>query len=243
MISFFNTKTRLLVALLSVFIIGGALGFIGGQAYQRMLISRMQKQREMERNQNPPGNPNDNQNRMLDNLQKELQLTAEQRQKIDTILQQRRGLFRKDMQEIREKMRQVRDETDQQIQNVLTPEQKQKFLEIRKEREQHQRMGAPEGQRRGDNPEPPPPPPGMNNGSDSQRMNRRDPMQRPGEGIEAPVPSRGMNNNPGDRPQGRRDQFQRRPITVDSTNVSNDTSANKQSKQSFPRRRFIHEEN
>jgi Spy/CpxP family protein refolding chaperone len=214
MISFFNTKTRLFVALLSVFIIGGALGFIGGQTYQRMLFVRMQKQHETERNQNPPGNQNDNQNRMLDNLQKELQLTADQRQKIDTILQQRRDLFRKDMQQIREKMRQVRDETDQQIENVMTPVQKKKFQDIRSKRERRPWMGPPENQHRGNNMEAPPPPP----------------------------PPQGMNDSPDDRPFGRRDQMQRRRMADDSSTVSSDTSLKQQQKQSNQRRRFIHEE-
>ena len=118
-----STTIKWITLIVVVFIIGGALGFVGGESYQRYLFHK---------NQPPPRGPRnrgDFQKRLVENLKKDLGLSEEQTRNVTDILNQ---LDKKNDEGRRERMEAMRKEVDQQIEEVLDPQQKIKFLEFRK---------------------------------------------------------------------------------------------------------------
>lgn len=72
---------------------------------------------------------------MLEKMKQDLNLTDEQTQKIKTILDDSRKEFRNVVKEQCPSIGEMRDKTSQRIRAVLTPEQQQKFDELKKQRE------------------------------------------------------------------------------------------------------------
>lgn len=105
-----KSKWKLRLAVLGIFSLGFAAGALSLNIYSSY---RFEQQSESRR---------DRFDRMLDNLQ----LTAEQRTQVEKILSDART-------ELINMPRQVRAETDQRLQAVLTPEQWEKFKQMRKE--------------------------------------------------------------------------------------------------------------
>jgi Spy/CpxP family protein refolding chaperone len=66
----------------------------------------------------------------FDQMLDRLQLTSEQRTQVEKILSDARVQL---MDEQRQRMREVREQTDQRLQTVLTPEQWEKFKQMRGE--------------------------------------------------------------------------------------------------------------
>lgn len=134
-----SSKTKWVTLIVVVFIIGGALGFVGGQSYQRYLFH---KYRFNGSPPPPPGprNPRDFQKRLLDELKKELGLSDDQTKKVADIFNQidkKNQADREKRQADREqRMKSMREEVDKQIESVLNPEQKVKFAEFQKKLEQ-----------------------------------------------------------------------------------------------------------
>ncbi len=134
-----SSKTKWITLIVVVFIIGGALGFVGGESYQRYLFHRLQLN---EPPLPPPGprGPRDFQKRLLDELKQDLGLSEDQTKKIADIFDQidkKNQVEREKHQAEREqRMKSMREEVDKQINTVLNPEQKVKFIEFQKKFDQ-----------------------------------------------------------------------------------------------------------
>ena len=72
---------------------------------------------------------------MGERLSKKLGLTAEQKARVDEIIKSKMDRMEQERKACREKMESIKTETDAQITAILTPEQKTKFEELRKNRE------------------------------------------------------------------------------------------------------------
>ena len=78
----------------------------------------------------------------MDELAERLQLTAEQKTKVQEILSDTREQLRAARQEMEPRMAEIRRQADGRLQTVLTPEQWEKFQRMRDER---QRRRGPRG--------------------------------------------------------------------------------------------------
>jgi periplasmic protein CpxP/Spy len=132
-----SSKIKWLTLIVVVFIIGGALGFVGGESYQRHLFHQFHP------NQPPPPNARnrgDFQKRLLDELKKDLALSEDQTKKIADIFTQVDQKYEGDRErrqaEREQRMKSMREEVDTQINAVLSPEQKIKFVEFQKKFDQ-----------------------------------------------------------------------------------------------------------
>ena len=99
--------------------------------------------------------------RFIDRLQRDLELTVEQRARIDEILQQARVASDQLRREMVPRVRTRMEQTREQIRGVLTPEQQQKFDALHerfRERAEHFLLGR--GHRRHGPPRHGPPPGG-----------------------------------------------------------------------------------
>jgi Spy/CpxP family protein refolding chaperone len=72
---------------------------------------------------------------MMEKMKQDLSLTDEQTTQIKTILEDSRKEFRRVVKEECPSIGKIRENTSQRIRAILTPEQQQKFDEIRKQRE------------------------------------------------------------------------------------------------------------
>jgi Spy/CpxP family protein refolding chaperone len=84
--------------------------------------------------------------RYLEVVARELELTDEQRARLDEILREQQARMAEITRETRPRMQEVARDTREAIHNVLTPEQKARFEELRGQRDR--RMGPREGVRR-----------------------------------------------------------------------------------------------
>ena len=125
---FSSSKIKWITLLVAVFIVGGALGFLSGQVYQRHYFQHRRAHR---------GNP---EQYILHDLRSKLNLTEDQITKIKDILEQQRKRMQKESAPFREKARAIREEVIQQIESVLTPEQKVKYKALREKREEERRQ-------------------------------------------------------------------------------------------------------
>ena len=80
----------------------------------------------------------------IDELAERLQLSADQKTKVQEIFSDTRDQLRAARQEMEPRMAEIRREADGRLQTVLTPEQWEKFQRIREER---QRRRGPRGGR------------------------------------------------------------------------------------------------
>jgi len=119
-----NTKVKYITLLAVVLIIGGALGFIGGQAYQKKITKS-----------NRPSRGNFHQ-RYMNDLKTKLNLTEIQVNKIELILTESRKKTWAEFQPLRERIKEIRKEVVKQIESVLTDEQRTKFQEFRQKQEE-----------------------------------------------------------------------------------------------------------
>lgn len=84
----------------------------------------------------------------LNRLDKRLDLTEEQRTKIEGILRSRMEKSREEFRKMREKMRAEKKETEDQIRAVLTDDQKAKLDSIAKERREKEKKRKMTGKER-----------------------------------------------------------------------------------------------
>jgi Spy/CpxP family protein refolding chaperone len=82
----------------------------------------------------------------MDELSERLQLTAEQKTKVQEIFGDTREQLRAVRRETEPRMNEIRRQADGRLQTVLTPEQWEKFQRIREERQRRGR-GGPRGDR------------------------------------------------------------------------------------------------
>lgn len=80
----------------------------------------------------------------LERMSKDLNLTAEQKEKISAIVKESGEKMKEAMQKARESGKAAREETDKQIKAVLTPEQAQKFeaMQVEREKKMEKKMGS-----------------------------------------------------------------------------------------------------
>lgn len=126
-----NPKIKWIILLVVIFIVGTAVGFISGQLYQKEFGRRNMRHRIAPRE------------RFLSNLEKNLNLTAEQSLKIRDILDEQRKQIEQETEPMRERMRLIREEVIKEIELILTPEQVEQFrvMNERMEREGRRRWG------------------------------------------------------------------------------------------------------
>src|SRR3569832_2774203 len=113
------TKNRwqVRVAALIIFVLGFTAGILALNVYRGWM---------------PRGGPG---NRM-DELSERLQLTADQKTKVQEIFNDTREQMRAVRQETEPRMEEIRRQADGRLQTVLTPDQWERFQRLRKKREQ-----------------------------------------------------------------------------------------------------------
>jgi GTPase involved in cell partitioning and DNA repair len=80
----------------------------------------------------------------LERLSRKLKLTKEQEEKISQAMKEGWGKISEEMKKMRDQTLAIRKETDSQIEKLLTPEQLEKFKELKKERREGRRHFEPE---------------------------------------------------------------------------------------------------
>jgi Spy/CpxP family protein refolding chaperone len=120
-----RNKWQVRMAVAIIFVLGFAAGILALNLY-----------RGLDRN-GGPGN-------RFEELSNRLQLTAEQKTKVQEIFSDTREQLRALHRESEPKVEEIRRQADGRLQTVLTPEQWQQFQKIRDER---QRRGGPRGPR------------------------------------------------------------------------------------------------
>jgi hypothetical protein len=117
-----SPKLKWIVFIAVIFLIGDVFGFLSGQVYQRYQM----QQRRRARGGPPPGPQN-----FIADLKQRLNLTKDQATKIENILEANRKKIEQELAPFREKAQTIREEVETQIEAVLTPEQKVKYMQFR----------------------------------------------------------------------------------------------------------------
>jgi Spy/CpxP family protein refolding chaperone len=112
-----KSKWQLRFAVLAIFALGFAAGALSWNIYRSYRFGRMVDVRR------------DRFEQMLDRLQ----LTSEQRSQVEKILTDARMQWVEVRRQSEPRMREVREQTDQRLQAVLTPEQWERFKQMRDE--------------------------------------------------------------------------------------------------------------
>jgi hypothetical protein len=112
------------IVIVLVFLAGGAVGFF---LHHAMLPRRGFPGLAIG---GPPGPPPEVKGWMLDRLDRELELTAVQHARIDTVLTRREADLRVLMSEARPRFEAIATRTRTEIQSVLTPSQQEEFAKI-----------------------------------------------------------------------------------------------------------------
>jgi hypothetical protein len=81
--------------------------------------------------------------RYLDEMESRLKLTAEQKERLVTILDQTRILYREVYEKHRPELEAIQQHQTSQIRAILSPEQQQEYEKIRAEREARRKKGPP----------------------------------------------------------------------------------------------------
>ena len=124
-----GTRTRAVTVVILAFVCGILLGIAGDHAwliYQRRIM--------------PPHFPGRVPKMFVEHLTRKLDLTQQQRAEVEKILERRHA----HVEAIRANVRKEIDETNAEIEKVLTPEQRKKFDELRMKmasRGEHPRPG------------------------------------------------------------------------------------------------------
>ena len=129
-----KNRTKAWLGVISVFIIGLALGALSMNLYIR---------------HNRPSQPT--RHNPLDDWTMKLSLTPEQRQQIDTIFKESFDQFRQVRKEVDPKFEAIKNQSRERIKSALTPEQLPKFEEMMK---QEDSRGDRHRGDRGDGPKP-----------------------------------------------------------------------------------------
>ena len=137
-------------AVLAIFLLGIAAGLLGGHLFYARLLAR------------PGGPPELGSRHFARHLERALELSDEQKVEIEQVLADTRETSQKFRREMEPRVRELLESTRDEIEKVLTPEQLEKFEELRKKL--HRRMeqfllGPPGGGRDRKGGWRPPPPP------------------------------------------------------------------------------------
>jgi Spy/CpxP family protein refolding chaperone len=121
-----------------VFVLGAALGGVFGYFYgHRSSVSAA----------NPPLSEPQRRAQRVDQLTKELGLTNEQRQQLDTTLSQLHAQYKTIRDQSDAQTAEARQKGRDQIRAILTPEQKPKFEEFLKRMDEERKRNSPPPQR------------------------------------------------------------------------------------------------
>ena len=112
-----KNKWQVRIATLIIFVLGFTAGILAMNVYRRW----------------------DRSNNRMDELAERLQLTAEQKTKVQEIFSDTREQLRATRQEMEPRMAEIRRQADGRLQTVLTPEQWQQFQRLREERQRRGR--------------------------------------------------------------------------------------------------------
>ena len=108
-----KNRWQVRIAALIIFVLGFTAGILAMNVYRRW----------------------DRTNNRMDELAERLQLTAEQKTKVQEIFSDTREQLRATRQEMEPRMAEIRRQADGRLQIVLTPEQWQQFQRLREERQ------------------------------------------------------------------------------------------------------------
>lgn len=127
----FNRANRKAIALLVlVFLLGIAIGAVGHIAVDRRAFASRSRNRVT-------GQPH-----LVNRLTRELNLTADQQEKLTAILMDMQEKFAAVRQQMTPQFEQIRNQGHDQIRQMLTPEQRPKFEEfLRRLEAEHRRRG------------------------------------------------------------------------------------------------------
>ena len=119
-----KNRWQVRIATMIIFVLGFTAGILAMNVYRRW----------------------DRGNNRMDELAERLQLTAEQKTKVQEILSDTREQLRAARQEMEPRMAEIRRQADGRLQTVLTPEQWEKFQRMRDERQRRGRgpRGGPD---------------------------------------------------------------------------------------------------
>ena len=138
-------RWQALVALAGLFVLGVAAGGLGAHLYYARALER------------PPGPPPFFADFMGPHLERRLDLTAEQRQQLRAVLDESRREAEALRHDLAPRMRDVMERSEQRIREILTPEQRQRFAELRRHhRRRSDRFFGGPGDRRGQRRQPQP---------------------------------------------------------------------------------------
>lgn len=113
-----KNKWQVRIATMIIFVLGFTAGILAVNVYRRW--------------DRGPGN-------RIDELAERLQLTADQKTKVQEIFGDTREQLRAARQEMEPRMAEIRRQADGRLQTVLTPEQWEKFQRMREERQRRGR--------------------------------------------------------------------------------------------------------
>jgi Spy/CpxP family protein refolding chaperone len=114
-----------LLAVLGVFVVGVAIGIVGTHLFYAQMMRR------------PSGPPGFMGRPFVERLESRLDLTADQRREIDEILRRSREEGENLRHEMQPRLRSLFDSTEAEIEAVLTPEQQEKFRQLRETQRGH----------------------------------------------------------------------------------------------------------
>lgn len=126
-----KSKWQVRVAALLIFVLGVAAGALALNGYQRWSRSRAEGSRQQRFEQ------------MLDRLQ----LNADQKTQVHQILSETREQLQNLRKESEPRFDAIRQQADERLQKVLTPEQWKQFQQERDANRSRERRGRPEGTR------------------------------------------------------------------------------------------------
>jgi len=121
-----RNRWQVRIAALIIFVLGFTAGILAINVYRRA---------------RPFGASGGNR---MDELSQRLQLTADQKSKVQEIFNDTREQIRSVRQEMDPRMNEIRRQADGRLQTVLTPEQWQQFQKLRDERQRRGRGRGPD---------------------------------------------------------------------------------------------------
>jgi Spy/CpxP family protein refolding chaperone len=124
-----RNRWQVRVAAVIIFVLGFTAGILALNVYRNVV-----------RDGGPPGN-------RFDALAERLNLTADQKTKVQEIFSDTREQLRAVRQETEPRMADIRRQADGRLQTVLTPDQWQQFQKLRDERGRRGDRGGPRGPR------------------------------------------------------------------------------------------------
>ena len=138
-------RWQALIALAGLFVLGVVSGGLGAHLYYARSLER------------PPGPPPFFDRFMGPRLERHLELTPDQRRQLREVLEESRREAEALRHEMAPRMRELMQRTGVRIREILTPEQRQRFDELRRRqrRRSDRFFGGPDG-RRGHQRRPPP---------------------------------------------------------------------------------------